>query len=147
MRLLAPLFLLSIAFGCAEEAPDSTPEGALAAFLEAMEESRYDDARRADAYSLLDQETQAELEGRVGRAEALGRAGLEPWEMLAMGRFRLSFEPHSMQARVDGAEGVVVVQGRGGERAEVPVVQEPDGWRVRLLALTGSAEDDAPAEP
>jgi len=133
-----------LALGCAEEAPDATPEGALSAFLDAMQESRYDDARRADAYALLDEATREELEERVARAEALGRAGLEPWEMLAMGRFRLAFEPRSMSARVEGGEGVVVVRGGDSERAEVPVVQEPGGWRVRLI----QADDvDLPSPP
>ena len=64
-------------------------------------------------------------------------------------RFRLSFEPHSMRARVENGEGVVVVRGRNGEEAEVPVIQEPDGWRVRLVGLTepptnAEAEPDAP---
>lgn len=145
MRSAATWLLLILALGCAEEAPDATPEGALAAFLEAMEESRYDDTRRAEAYALLDEATRTELEARVGRSEALGRAGLEPWEMLAMGRFRLAFEPHSMRARVDGGEGVVIVRGRGGERAEVPVVQEPGGWRVRLLGPSEPGSE--PAEP
>ncbi len=127
--------------GCAEETPDATPEGALRAFLEAMEESRYDDARRAEAYALLDETSRAELQERVGRAEALGRTGLEPWEMLATGRFRLSFEPRSMSAQIEGDEGVVVVQGRGGERAEVPVVREGQRWRVRLLGADPSADE------
>lgn len=142
-----PWLLLAVAFGCADEAPDATPEGALAAFLEAMEESRYDDARRADAYALLDQASQAELEGRVARAEALGRARLEPWEMLAMGRFRLAFEPRSMKARVQGGEGVVVVRGPGGTRAEVPVVREPGGWRVRLFEGEEAAAESAAESP
>lgn len=144
VRSLAPWLSVLMALGCAEEAPDVTPEGALAAFIDAMEESRYDDARRADAYALLDQATQAELEDRVARGEALGRAGLEPWEMLVMGRFRLAFEPYSMRARVENGEGVVVVRGRNGEQAEVPVIQEPGGWRVRLLGLT---EPETNAEP
>lgn len=142
MRRLAPWLLLALLAGCAEEAPDATPEGALRAFIEAMEESRYDDSQRAEAYALLDEGSREELEGRVARAEALGRAGLEPWEMLATGRFRLSFEARSMSAEVVDGSGVVVVRGPRGERAEVSVVREEAGWRVRLLG-----EDSATDQP
>jgi len=126
--------------GCAEEAPDATPEGALRAFIEAMEESRYDDSQRAEAYGLLDETSRAALRQRTARAEALGRTGLEPWEMLATGRFRLSFEARSMSAQVEDGEGIVVVRGPREERAEVPVVQEEGRWRIRLLGAE-------PAEP
>lgn len=141
MLRVAPWLLFALALGCAEEDVSATPEGALTAFLEAMEESRYDDTRRADAYALLDEGSRRELERRAARAEALGRAGLEPWEMLAMGRFRLSFERVSLAANVADGAGVVVVTGRSGERAEVPVVRETGGWRVQLLEPAGALEE------
>jgi len=103
------------------------------AFVKAMQESRYDDAERAEAYALLDRASRSELEDRAARAEALGRAGFEAWEMLATGRFRLAFEPRELVAEISGASGVVMIRGSRGERVEVPVVREDGGWRVRLL--------------
>ena len=111
---LVLVLLSSLAQGCADEAPDATPEGALGELIDALEESRYDDERRADVYALLDEGSRQELAARAARAEALGRSGLEPWEMIAIGRARLAFEPTQMSARVDGDRAVVVAQGRGG---------------------------------
>ena len=147
--LLTALLVGTGAIGCAEDPPDATPEGALAELLEAMQESRYDDARRAEAFALLDSASQAELEARATRAEALGRSGLEPWEMIAIGRFRLPIEPRRMSARVDGERGVVVVAGTRGERAEVPVVREEGHWRVVLFSGESAHDGDlqAPESP
>ncbi|MAQ19857.1 MAG: hypothetical protein CMN30_34270 [Sandaracinus sp.] len=146
-RIVVILLALVAVVGCADEAPDATPEGALSELLEALEESRYDDRRLADVYALLDEASRRELSDRATRAEALGRTGLEPWDMIAIGRHHLAFEPTRYEAQVEGERGVVVAHGRGGRRAEVPVVHEAEGWRVVLFAGEPAPEPDAdPAE-
>lgn len=132
------------ASGCARERDDSTPEGALALFLEAIERSEQDAEALRDAYALIDAESQRRLRDRARTAAALGAREYEPWEMLVQGRTRLRFVARrgvGLRARPvtreDGTtrddESIVVVTGEGeGQRAEIPMRLEDDGWRVVL---------------
>ncbi|MAT26552.1 MAG: hypothetical protein CMN29_16595 [Sandaracinus sp.] len=131
------LLALAALAGCAEPPPDATPEGAIRAFVAAMERSEYDGDARADAFALLDPASRQELERRARRASNLARRELAPWEMIAPGTFRLRVPLRELEARVEDGAGVVVVRGAGRE-VEVPVVSEPleDGgerWRVVLF--------------
>ena len=126
--------------GCSEPPAHASPQGAVAAFVGALEDSRYDDARRADAYALLDAASQRELESLARRAESLGRSGLEPWDMLAVGRFRFFVRPeHYSAGSIEHDRATVSVSG-GGRSAEVETVREGGEWRVVLYPPTPSTK-------
>lgn len=125
-----------LASGCRAEPDDSTPEGALVLFLEAMDQSDWNQHALEDAYGLLSKDAREALAARARRAESLAGRSFEPWEMIAQGRFRLRFaprEPDGLVARVHGDRATVVVRGEAdGQRAEVPMVREGGRWRVAL---------------
>lgn len=140
MRPVRTLFLavLVMSLGaCAREPDDSTPEGALSMFLDAIERSGQGDPRGLeDAFALIDGESQRRLSERARSATALGARELEPWEMLVTGRADLRFPPRRgaglrVRPGATGESAVVVVAGAQPEqRAEIPMRREEDGWRV-----------------
>jgi hypothetical protein len=128
---------------CTRPAPDGTPEGAVRAWLDRMEGS--DDEAHAirDAYALLGPVARANLEERAERASRLEGHRVEPWDMLAEGRFGLKFRPKSMVSHVEGDLATVAVTGDEplSEHALVHCARvpgPPPGWRV---------EPDLPAVP
>jgi hypothetical protein len=128
VKLAALLFL----FACSRAAPDSTPDGAVRLWLDKMDESADDPRVVKDAYALLGPSARANLEERARRtSQAQGRR-VEPYEMLAVGRFALKFRPKSMKANVVGDRATVEVVGDDptSERASVRCVHEGAGWRV-----------------
>ena len=135
MRSL-PALLLVAAAACSDAPTDETPSGALRLFLSAMDRSEWDEEALREAYDLLSPDARRALEERAHMASTLSGRTFEPWEMLVQGRFRLRFAPRrggGMVERIDGERAIVVVNGsRGGERAEVPMVEEEGRWRVDL---------------
>lgn len=130
------LGLAALVAACSDAPSDTTPAGALTLFLEAMDRGAHDDTSLADAYRLLCGEAREALTHRAREATALGGGrDFEPWEMLAQGRFRPHFTPHTMRERVQGDTATVIVTGvQAGERAEVPLRREDGHWCV-VLAL------------
>jgi hypothetical protein len=127
--------VLAAMAGCSRPAPDATPEGAVRAWLDRMEAS--DDEPRAirDAYALLGPAARANLGERAERASRLEGHKVEPWEMLADGRFGLKFRPKSMVSHVEGDVATVAVTGDEPltEHAKVHcarVAGPPPAWRV-----------------
>lgn len=121
--------------GCSDEPTEDTPEGALRLFLDAMDRSQWDREALREAYALLSRTARSRLEQRAARASSLSSRETEGWEMLAQGRFRLRFAPKragGMETEMREPRAVVIVRGEGGQRAEVPMVEEDDGWRVDL---------------
>jgi hypothetical protein len=124
-----------LALGCEAVPTDETPEGALQLFLIAMDRSEHESRARAEAYALLGEASRTRLEERAARATALARRRFEPWEMIAQGRYRLRFEARpgdGIEAEIHGDRAVVVVRGREGQIARVPMVREDEGWRIEL---------------
>jgi hypothetical protein len=119
--------------GCRRD-PQATPEGALTAWVSAMNASRSDLSARRRAYDLLAEPARTSLTERAARASQLSGREIEPWEMLAPGRFAMRFplDPERLRARVKGDRAVVVAHGHGDDRAEVPMVRENGQWRVDL---------------
>lgn len=141
--LLIAVFLVVSVGACAREPDDSTPEGALSMFLDAIERSGQGDPRGLeDAFALIDEESQRRLSERARSATALGARELEPWEMLVSGRADLRFPPRrgsGLRVRPGATDetAIVVVAGAQPEqRAEIPMRREPaspghrGGWRV-----------------
>lgn len=134
----AAVALALLLSGCARELDDSSPEGAVALFLDALERGREDPHALQEAFALVDEESKRRLNERARSATALGAREYEPWEMLVEGRSRLRFTPRrgsGVRVSEGGEDGraTVVVSGEDeSERAEVPVVLEEDGWRVVL---------------
>lgn len=134
-KLAACAALVAVA-GCSSAPTDESPSGALTLFLEAMSRSEWDREALREAYGLLSPQAREGLEERAEMASTLSGRDFEPWDMLPQGRFRLRFAPRrhgGMVERIEGDRAVVVVTGsRDGERAEVAMVREGDGWRVDL---------------
>jgi hypothetical protein len=142
MRLVTVLcFALAVASlaGCSSSpgpAAQRSPSEVLRQFLAAMDQSAGDDRALRTAYELLASPAQKALEARAARVKSLAGQSLEPWQMLAQGRFRLRFSPapRGMKETIDGDRATVTVTGSGPEeRAEVPLVREAGQWRLSLV--------------
>ncbi len=134
-RAVLLLALSVLCAACGDEPVDATPEGALRAFLEAMDRSDQDSHAREEAYHLLAAESRERLERRAELATSLGRRRFEPWEMIAQGRYRLRFEGRGadgLESVVDGDRAEVIVRGAAGQEARVPMVRENGHWRIEL---------------
>jgi hypothetical protein len=119
--------------GCQPE-PEDTPESALTVWVTAMNASRSDVDARRRAYQVLSNRARESLTERAARASQLSGRDLQPWEMLAPGRFamRFAFDPDGLTARLDGDRATVTARGRSGDRARVPMVREQGHWHVDL---------------
>jgi hypothetical protein len=127
-------WLVAVAVGCSHPAPNATPESAVRAWLEHMEDSSGDPLEAKEAYALLGPRARANLEARAARASQVEGRRAQPFEMLADGRFGLKFRPKAMHATVNGTDAVVDVTGDDprAEYARVVCVKEGGGWRVEL---------------
>lgn len=128
------LVLAGLALPGCERDPQDSPEGALAQWVAAMNASRSDISARRRAYELLSDPARASLGERAARASQLSGRDIQPWEMLAPGRFTLHipFDPEALVATTTGDHAIIVARGRAGDRAEVPMVREAGHWRVDL---------------
>jgi len=129
-------FILAVALGvaasaCGHPPQDSTPEGAVRMFLDAMD-SDDDPAATRRAYELLGPVARANLAGRAHRTSRLQGRQVEPWEMIASGLFGLAFRPKVMRSTGVGERATVEVFGEDpqSEHASVACVHVPAGWRI-----------------
>jgi hypothetical protein len=161
----AVLALVALA-GCTRAAPDATPDGAVRLWLERMEAAPEDPHAMREAFDLLGPAARANLEERAARASLAQGRRVEPFEMLADGRFGLRFRPKSMNTRVDGESATVEVIGDeplrehalvhcthvdGAFAAGEKSASGKGGWRVEpdlpaVMALPKRAPD-APDSP
>lgn len=118
--------------GCSHPVPNATPEGAVRAWLEHMEDSVSDPAEARAAYALLGPQARQNLGARAVRASQVEGRHAQAFEMLAEGRFGLKFRPKAMHAALNGDDAVVDVTGDDpvSEHARVACVREADGWHV-----------------
>jgi hypothetical protein len=116
---------------CSHPPLDSTPEGAVRLFLDAMD-SDDNPASMHRAYDLLGPAARANLVGRARRTSRLQGRQVEPWEMIAAGLFGLAFRPKVMRSTGVGERATVEVFGEDpqSEHASVACVHEADGWRI-----------------
>jgi hypothetical protein len=117
---------------CSRPAADATPEGVVHQWLDRMEASVEDRRAAKEAYALLGPKARKNLEERATRASRVQGRQVEPYEMLAEGRFGLRFRPKSMTATVTGEDAVVEVRGQSPD-VEVATVRcrlEGGVWRV-----------------
>jgi len=142
MRLVTALcFGLAVACSAGSSQPaggaQRSPSEVLRQFLAAMDQSAADDRALRVAYELLASPAQKVLEARAARVKSLAGQSLEPWQMLAQGRFRLRFTPaarRGMRESISGDRATVTVTGVGpDELAQVPLVREHGQWRVSLV--------------
>jgi hypothetical protein len=129
-RLAAIVALALAAQGCSHPPPDSTPEGAVRLFLDAMDND--DTASMHRAYDLLGPAGRAELVARARRTSLLQGRQVAPWEMIAAGLFGLAFRPKVMRSTGVGERATVEVFGEDpqSEHASVACVHEAAGWRI-----------------
>ncbi len=131
VRALVLFALLLGAVACSHPQPDATPDGALRAWMDDMESGGTDQAKAA--YGLLGSATRKNLEERAERASQVQGRHVEPYEMLAQGRFGMRFRPKSMHATVEGDVAHVEVTGDlPSEHATVQCTREKGKWRVEL---------------
>jgi hypothetical protein len=128
------LVVVTALAGCSHAPPDATPEGAVRLLLDDLEGASEDPALMRQAYGLLGPAARANLEERARRTSRLQGRQVQPWEMLAAGRFGLTFRPNpkTMRKTVVGDRASVEVFGADpqNEHASVTCVHEPAGWRV-----------------
>jgi hypothetical protein len=119
---------------CSRAAPDATPDGVVHLWLERMETSTDDPRAAREAYALLGPASRSTLEDRAARASRVQGRRVEPYEMLAEGRFGLKFRPKTMSATVTGDQASVEVMGSdpAAEHATVHCTRERpgEGWRI-----------------
>ena len=127
--LAAARVTLSLA-GCSRAPLDATPDGALRVWLEKMEAAEDDPAEMRGAYELFGPRAKKNLAERAARAGKAEGRKVEPWEVLAEGRFGLKFRPQRMTVTVDPKspdEALVAVLGADPnvERALIHCDREP----------------------
>jgi hypothetical protein len=129
---LAILAIAVSAVACRHAPPDATPEGAVKLFLEDMEAAADDTRVMRKAYDLLGPAARANLGERARRTSRLQGRQVQPWEMLAAGRFGLVFRPKAMRSAVVGDRAAVEVLGSDpqNEHASVACVRESGLWRI-----------------
>jgi len=125
--VFAPLML-----ACSRPPPDSTPEGAVRAFLDAMETSGDDPVAQRRAFQLLGPLARGNLNERARRTSSLQGRHFEPWDMMAAGLFGLAFRPQAMRSTIVGDRASVDVFGEDSrtEHASVVCVREGSSWRI-----------------
>jgi hypothetical protein len=123
---------LVLSMGCSRPPPDATPDGVTRLFLDEMEAAEDDAREMRRAYDLLGPAARANLEERARRTSRLQGRQVQPWDMLAAGRFGVAFRPKTMRAKVVGDRASVEVLGADpqNERATVVCVREVRGWRI-----------------
>ena len=134
-RLLVFLATLTSSIGslaCSRLPPDATPEGALHAFLDDIDEAGDDPPAVRRAFDRLGPTARGNLAERARRTSRLQGRQVEPWEMLAAGLFGLSFRPKAMRSAVVGDRATVEVMGEDprSEHATVVCVREGARWHI-----------------
>jgi hypothetical protein len=133
---MSRIFALFVSFAlvaCTPKAPDATPEGAVRLYLDRMDATTEGSATMREVYALLGPATRKNLEERASRAGKIQGRRIEPFEMLAAGRFALKFRPKAMSSRVTGDTAVVDVVGYDAQEvAQVNVVREGAAYKVEL---------------
>jgi hypothetical protein len=128
------LALLLVA--CSRPAPEQTPEGTVRLWLEKMEEQDEDPRAAREAFALLGPAARANLQQRAERAGRMMGRRVEPYEMLAEGRFGLKFRPKTMTSHITGDRATVDVVGSDpAEHATIVCARAPDSgdkpaWRI-----------------
>lgn len=125
--------LAAAASACSHAPPDATPEGAVKLFLDEMEASSDDPRVMRRAYDLLGPAARANLEQRAHHTSLLQGRQVAPWEMLAAGRFGLSFRPKTWRPpNIVGERATVEVVGSDpvNEHALVVCVKEGASWKI-----------------
>jgi len=122
---------LVLLVGCGKGRVDGTPEAAVRSMLERLENSSTDPRQTKEAYALMGPNARAQLQERAARATRLQGRRVEPYEMLAPGRFGLRFRPKRMKTQLTGDTATVTVEGtESAQSASISCVREAEGWRV-----------------
>jgi hypothetical protein len=101
-----------------------------------MEEQEEDPRAAREAFALLGPAARGNLEQRAERAGRMMGRRVEPYEMLAEGRFGLKFRPKTMTSHITGDRATVDVVGSDpAERATVVCARATSGdaksaWRI-----------------
>jgi len=143
------LFLLA----CSDEPSDATPAGAAQLFVDALELARHDPDAREQVYELLASDARRELVDRARSTTALGAREIAPWEMLVESRSILRFRPaHAAAFRPHegpepGTATVTVMGEHDGERTDLHLRREDEGWRIVIeIPPPRASSDPAPDE-
>ena len=135
MRLAVLVVVTLLGTGCSHGPPDATADGAIKQLLDDLEGASQDPRLMRRAYGLLGPTSRANLQERARRTSLRHARQVLPWEMIAAGRFGLSFRPKTWRPPVVvGDRATVEVLGADpkNEHASVSCVHEAGGWRVEL---------------
>jgi hypothetical protein len=131
LAVLGLVVALPCAVACSHVPLDEKPDGAVKLFLDDMEAASDDPRAMKRAYELLGPAARANLEERAHHASQLQGRQVAPFEMLAAGRFGLTFRPKTMSRTIVGDRATVEVVGaEPGQHASVVCVHEAAGWRI-----------------
>jgi hypothetical protein len=98
-----------------------------------MEAQRADAVSARAAYGLLSKATHVQLEKRAERSSRIQGRHVEPYEVIAQGRFALRFPPQRFASTITGDTALVQVTGdQPTETATVHCAKEGLVWRVTL---------------
>jgi hypothetical protein len=131
--VLALAAIVAVTPACSHAPPDATPESALRSWLDHMDAQTTDPREAKAAYALLGPTTRQNLDRRAERASQIEGHHVEPYEVLAEGRFALRFRPKRFTTTLEGQAAVVEVTGAAPtDTARMRCVKEGKGWRVEL---------------
>jgi hypothetical protein len=126
---LLTVAILLCSVGCSRPPPDATPEGALREWLDRMQT----EPNARAAYGLLGASTRQKLEKRAERSSRIEGHRVEPYEILAQGRFALRFPPKHFKTAMAGDTATIDVSGdEPSDVATLHCVKEGPVWRVNL---------------
>jgi hypothetical protein len=98
-----------------------------------MDASVSDPKKAKDAYALLDKTTQDKLSKRAERSSRIEGHRVEPYEVLAEGRFALRFRLKHVTTAISGNTATVSVTGdEPTDVANIKCAKEGVVWRVVL---------------
>lgn len=120
--------------GCAPDAPNRTPDGAVRELVELMQVFDGNDKQAQSLYELLSGRARQNLDTRAERYGAASGKTMSPWAMLVPARMTPRFAPQAYSAQIVGRHALVEVVGVGPEqRAHIPCVLEDGLWHVDVV--------------
>jgi hypothetical protein len=134
--VFALVFTMFCAMACGRTPSDATPEGAVEAFLRALDDAPRDPTASARAYALLNADARKALDARAARASSIEGHPATPESMLAPVWSPPRFAVETTKTKTqDEMHAVVDVFGvdPATQHASVPVVKEGTAWRIVVV--------------
>jgi len=128
--------ILFAAAACGRAPSDATPEGAVEAFVRALDDAPRDPTAASRAYALLDVDARHALEARAARASSIDGHPAKPESMLAPvwspPRFSIETTKTNLQDAMHATVDVFGID-PSTQHARIPVVREGERWRIVIV--------------